>query len=86
MAFKHWLEHPAPWSKRTINWFRVAGLVTLAMVVVSYLLLFWAIQGKVAIWAAFGGEGVALAVIASVVAGALSSRRRDVQKHGQNQP
>jgi hypothetical protein len=40
----------------------------------------------VAIWAAFGGEGVALAVIASVVAGALSSRRRDVQKHGQNQP
>ena len=85
-GFRRFLEDPTPWSKRSIRLFWLAALLTLVMVILAYVLLWFGIKGKVSAWVALAGQGLSILVTAVVVFGAYRARRLDIQKTSENPP
>ncbi|MDA8192466.1 MAG: hypothetical protein M0Z53_00515 [Thermaerobacter sp.] len=75
------MQDAAPWTKATKRRFQAAAVVTLMMVGCAYLLLWLAVSGVVAAWAAFSAEGVSVLVAYWSIMLAIRSRRRDVARH-----
>ncbi|MHB1610647.1 MAG: hypothetical protein ACYCOU_14075 [Sulfobacillus sp.] len=75
------LAAPVPWSRASIARWRIAGVVVLFMLLVSYGLLWEALRGElILVWVALG-ELLALAVMGSVFLWAIAGRRRDVNDY-----
>ncbi len=81
--FQEWLKilsAPVPWSRAAIGKFRTAGIVVMLMLLASYWFLWIAVNGKISLWWAGGGELLALGIILVTAYWAVAERRRDVSK------
>lgn len=78
-GIKRFLNDTTPWSKRSIRWFWIAALLTLVMVILAYILLWFGVQGKVGALTALSGQGVSVLVTALAMWGAYRARRRDIE-------
>lgn len=81
-GLKNFLSDPTPWSQSSRRWFYVAAILTLMMVGLAYLLLWFGVQGKVSAWIALLGQLVSVILTALVFWGAYRARRRDMQSKG----
>lgn len=81
-GLKALLQHPAPWTRHTITLFRLAGILTVLMVAMAYVVLWFGIQGKIAAWLALVAQGVSVLVTVGVIVWAIRARGRDV-RHAQ---
>lgn len=79
-GLRQFLQDPTPWSRHSVRWFWVAALLTLVMVILAYVLLWYGIQNKVSAWVALAGQGVSIVVTAWAAWGAYRARRSDIQQ------
>lgn len=78
-GLKRFLADTTPWSRRSIRWFWVAALLTLVMVALAYILLWFGLQGKVSAALALAGQGVSIILTAAAMWGAYRARLRDIE-------
>lgn len=80
------LKEAAPYSKKTVLWFRAAGLITLVVLGAGYWALFMAIGGHLPLWMVMLAELAGLVLMVGALAAALRSRRKDIERHRASQP
>lgn len=79
-GLKRFLANTTPWSRRSIRWFWVAAILTVVMVALAYILLWFGLQGKVAAGLALAGQGVSIVLTAVAMWGAYRARLRDIEQ------
>ena len=79
------LKEAAPYSKKTIWWFRAAGLITLGVLGGGYWALFMAVGGHLSLWMVMIAELVGVAVMVAALAASLRSRRQDIERYRASQ-
>ncbi len=75
------LKEPAPYSRKTVLWFRLAGFVTLIVLGAGYYALYLAVAGRLAIWLVMLAELVGVILMVGALALALKSRQYDIARH-----
>ena len=75
------LAAPVPWTSGAIMRIRMAGIVVLLMLVLSYGVLWEALKGKLSLMWAGLGELLALSAMVLVFAWAIARRRKDVAEY-----
>lgn len=75
------LAAPVPWTSGAIMRIRMAGIVVLLMLVLSYGVLWEALKGKLSLMWAGLGELLALSAMVLVFSWAIARRRKDVAEY-----
>ncbi len=78
-GLKRFLGDTTPWSRRSIRWFWMAAILTVIMVALAYILLWFGLQGKVSAALALAGQGVSIILTAGAMWGAYRVRLHDIE-------
>lgn len=84
-GWKRFLLDSSPWSPRSIRWFWLAAILTVVMIALAYVLLWFGVQGKVPAWVGLAGQGVSIVLTVLAFWGAYRARRRDIEERGRRQ-